>query len=115
MDKIVVSDLRVATLIGVHAHERKAPQTLHISATLFLDIQKPAVTDAIEDALDYAKVCAMIVDFAEQAQYQLLEAFAQKLIDHLKSTFSLTQIELAITKHPSDIPALGGVTLVLTR
>ncbi len=115
MDKITISDLRVPTLIGVHAHERNAPQDLLITATLFVPIEKAAETDCIEYALDYTQIRQAILAFAKETDYQLLESFASQLAEHLKKQFQLDRLQLSVTKSPSDMPDISGVTLVIER
>ena len=115
MDKVIIQDLRVPTLIGVHAHERTAPQILLITATLFISIQQAAKTDAISDALDYTKVRQAILEFGQAAQYELLESFISHLAASLKAQFSLTKVQLSVTKQPVDMPDISGVTLVVER
>ena len=115
VDKITISDLRVPTLIGVHAHERSALQTLLITATLSVSIDAAAQSDVIEDALDYTRIHRAILDFGSNATYQLLEAFAVHLANHLKTKFQLDWLQLSITKKPADMSDVSGVTLVIER
>jgi len=115
VDKLILSDLRVPTLIGVHAHEHLAPQILVITAILSISIEKAASTDSIENVLDYTQIQQAILDFAKQASCQLLESFSVRLADHLKKQFQLSWLQLSVTKKPADMPDITGVTLVIER
>lgn len=103
------------TLIGVHAHERLAPQTLLITATVPVSLDRAAKTDAIADVLDYTLIRQTILDFAKQSQYQLLETFTAHLADQLKKQFHLSWLQLSVTKFPADMLDIQGVTLMIER
>ena len=114
-DKLTIADLRVPTVIGVHAHERTAPQTLFITVTLPVLLDKATQTDSIADVLDYTQIRQTILDFAKQSSYQLLEAFTSHLADHLKKQFCLSWLQLSVTKTPVDMPDIRGITLMIER
>lgn len=75
MNKCIISGLRIPAIIGVYAHEKKAPQTLIISLSFSIDVSRSAQADCLSDAIDYAAVRLAIVEFAKQSSYTLLEAF----------------------------------------
>lgn len=113
MNKCIISNLRVPAIIGIYAHEKKAPQTLVISLSFAIDVSRSAQTDSLSDAVDYAAVRLAILEFAEQSQYALLEAFSTYLAETLKKQFHLSWLKLSVTKKPVDMPDLDGVTIVI--
>lgn len=114
-DHITISGLIVHAVIGVYAFEQSITQPLLIDLTFSTDAAKAAQNDALSDTADYAAVCAAIVAFVENTPCRLIETVAHRLADHLKKQFSFSQLELAITKKPKDLPAVAGVSITVKR
>ena len=114
-DIIYIHALWVRTVIGILPHERVAKQTLIISCELGTDTRAAGETDDIDQALDYAAVCASITDYAATSQYGLIEAFAENLAAHLLATYPLAaNIRLDIQK-PGALEATREVGLRIYR
>ena len=114
MDKIIIQGLQVHSLIGVYDWERESKQCLLVDVTLSLDLHRAAQTDEVEDTVDYAALAAKLVEVADQCEFQLLEALAQKMIDTLFSLYPLLHISLRITK-PDILPHADQVAVELSR
>ncbi|MES2503683.1 MAG: dihydroneopterin aldolase [Myxococcota bacterium] len=78
---IYIRDLKVACIIGVHAHEREAPQTLVINVKLHLSNLRARCSDKLEDTVDYSKLEQVLVETAQTSRSQLIEKLAQVLAD----------------------------------
>ncbi|RMW10186.1 Dihydroneopterin aldolase [Pseudomonas amygdali pv. tabaci] len=65
-------------------------------------------------ALDYASVSTRIQAFAEQAQFQLVETFAERLAEVLMSEFNIPWLRLKLTK-PGAVAAAAGVGVEIER
>jgi dihydroneopterin aldolase len=78
MDAILVRDLRVDALIGIHRRERHVRQTLSID----LDIGIPGTavfkSDKVADTIDYEQVTLKIRELAASGHFRLVETFAEK-------------------------------------
>jgi dihydroneopterin aldolase len=87
MDAIVIRDLRVEALIGIHRRERHVLQTV----SLDLEIGVPGATvfasDKVADTIDYEQVVLRIKALAASGHFRLVETFADRiarmLIDEL--------------------------------
>lgn len=110
-NKILISDLIVRAIIGVHEYEKTTPQELSISLSFLIDIDHAAQHDALSDTHDYAVICHEINDFVERTPCQLLETLSKKLRDHLLSRFQLRNLQLTVTKRPFDLQANISVCL----
>ena len=97
-DTVLIRDLKVSTLIGVHPWERKAPQTLLLDLELSCDARIGAKTDAIADALDYEAVARRLVELGSRSSFQLLESFAEAAAALLHAEFKLTRLVLTVRK-----------------
>ena len=60
------------------------------------------------------KVSARIQQFAEGAQFQLVETFAERLAALLMSEFGIRWLRLKLTK-PGAVPAARGVGVEIER
>jgi hypothetical protein len=64
-------------------------QCLRLDLSFAWDNRPAAAGDDLTLALDYASVSARIQAFAEQAQFQLVETFAERLVEVLMSEFKI--------------------------
>jgi dihydroneopterin aldolase len=97
-DAVLIRDLKVATLIGVHPWERKAPQTLLLDLELGCDARRGAKRDAIADALDYEAVARRLGELGKASSFQLLESFAEAAAAMLQAEFAVTRIVMTVRK-----------------
>ena len=65
MDKIVLTELKIETVIGIWEWEKRNPQTILIDLEKQTDIKKASETDSIEDALDYKAITKRIKNFTQ--------------------------------------------------
>jgi len=116
MDKIIIEQLRVDTIIGVHEWERSVKQALIISVVLSCDVQKAAVNDRLDDAIDYVQIANRIVDFADANQFQLMETFVEQLAQLLLNEFSISSVTIDLRKPVAIAQALSaGVRIERNR
>ena len=114
-DIIYIHALRVRTVIGILPHERAAKQTLIINCELGTDTRAAGASDDIQQALDYAAICADITAYAANSRYGLLEAFAEHLAAHLLAAYPLAaNVRLDIQK-PGALEATREVGLRIYR
>lgn len=114
MDMVFIEGLEVDTVIGVYDWERKIRQCLCLDLQFAWDNSLPAANDDLSLALDYATVSARIQQFAEGAQFQLVETFAERLAALLMSEFGIRWLRLKLTK-PGAVPAARGVGVEIER
>lgn len=114
MDKLVINHLKITTLIGVHAWEKRCPQNIYLDITLKTNAQKAAWFDSLDDALDYDKIVQHIQDFTSKNQFQLIETLADKLAKEILSHFPTQEITLTLRK-PGAIPLAKEVSITVER
>jgi len=81
MDRILIKDLLVRCVIGVHDEERRDKQDVLINVALAVALRKAGSSDRIEDSVDYRALNKQILGMAERSQFHLVEALAQAVAD----------------------------------
>lgn len=98
MDIISIRELRISTLIGAYTWEKQVPQTLLVNLDIACDAAKAAVSDQLQDALDYAVVAKRVTEFCQQNHFQLLESLAQAIAQLLLTEFRVAWLKLSLIK-----------------
>ena len=75
MDKIIISDLKVDTVIGTLPEERDKTQTLVINLELYLPLQKAGKSDDLFDSVDYCQIEQKIIKMGEKENFFPARAF----------------------------------------
>lgn len=114
MDRVFIEGLEVDTVIGAYDWERGIRQCLRLDLSFAWDNRPAAAGDDLTLALDYASVSSRIQAFAEQARFQLVETFAERLAQELMDEFKITWLRLKVTK-PGAVPAASGVGVEIER
>jgi dihydroneopterin aldolase len=115
LDRIVIRQLQVPTVIGVYPFEREKPQTLRCDLVLWVDITQAALTDDLQYTIDYAAVSEQVRALAKASSYQLLEALGEHILSSLLAQFPrIHHIEMTLFKD-GCIEHAQGSELMLTR
>jgi dihydroneopterin aldolase len=98
MDAIVIRDLRVEALIGIHRRERHVLQTVSID----LDIGVPGTavfaSDKVADTIDYEQVALRIRALAASGHFRLVETFADRIAAVLIDDFGAPWVKVSAAK-----------------
>src|SRR5258706_4115757 len=98
MDSILVRDLRVDVLIGIHKCERYVAQTVSID----LDIGLPGTTvfasDKVADTIDYEQVALKIKALASSGHFRLVETLADRIAKLLTDAFKAPWVKVSVAK-----------------
>ena len=114
MDTVFIKGLKAASVIGCYDWERDIRQTLVIDLELKADFTRAAQTDALEYALDYAAISRRVIAECDESRFQLLEALAEHLAAIVLAEFSVSGLQMTITK-PSAVSEADGVGVVIER
>src|SRR5438309_1720193 len=88
---------------GVEEQERARPQRFLYD--LWLDVPDVALSDRIEDTVDYREVVACVRSVSDGRQFSLLEAMAAAVADELLARFSLEGARVRIRKPDVELEA----------
>ncbi len=113
-DKILIRGLRVDAIIGIHDWEKQNKQPLLFDFDLSHDCTEAAHSDDINHALDYFKVCQQVTQLVEESCFELIEALAEKVADHILKNFPCKKVKLTLLK-PDAIDDAETVGLSITR
>jgi len=98
LDAIILRDLRVDALIGIHRRERHVTQTLSID----LDIGIPGTavfeSDKVSDTIDYEQVALRIKALASAQHYRLVETLAERIATLLTGEFAAPWVKVSVAK-----------------
>jgi FolB domain-containing protein len=81
MDKILITNLIARGVIGVTERERRRPQDIRISVTLFTDTRRAGKSDNIRHTVDYSATAKKLLAHAESIGRQTVEALANDLAE----------------------------------
>ena len=79
MDKILIRDLRVTGIIGIHDDERSTPQEMLINISQSTDTRRAAETDDIHDCVNYQTIAERVKVHAETSKRLTVEALAEDI------------------------------------
>ena len=71
MDKIIIRNLEVDTIIGIFEHERLNRQNVLINCEVSLDLNKAGESDDFKDALNYSEVEEILYQTAKNSKFFL--------------------------------------------
>jgi dihydroneopterin aldolase len=114
MDKVIIRDLALETIVGLYPWERAVKQTLLIDVDMATDIRQAAADDDLQYTVDYSAVCAAIVILADKGQYQLIETLAENIATMVLKNFAVTWLRVAV--HKVDVMThVGRVGIEIER
>lgn len=98
---IVIKDLSVDCVIGVYPHERLAPQNIRFDVELVVRLGE---ADHIDCTIDYDQVASLLMQIAQQGQFQLIESCASRSVEGLLSSFPTVVAGRLTVKKPNAVP-----------
>jgi len=98
MDAILVRDLRVEALIGIHRREHHAKQTLSIDLDIGLPSSAVFASDKVSDTIDYEQVALGIRDLAASGHFRLVETFADRVAALIMKDFGAPWVRVSASK-----------------
>jgi dihydroneopterin aldolase len=113
-DIIFIEDLRIDTIIGIFDWERKQKQTISLDLEMRGDIASAALTDSIENTLDYKAVAKRLIGFIEASDFQLVETMAERCAEIVLREFSVEWLRLKIQK-PGAVRGSRSVGVIIER
>ena len=114
MDKIVLRELRVDTVVGIWDWERVVPQTVSIDLEMAVDVRRAASQDGIEATLDYKGVSHRISTFVSESRFNLIETMAERIAEIITEEFHVPWVKVAVHK-PWAIRGSRDVGVVIER
>ena len=114
MDKIFIHALKAEAIIGIYDWERQVRQTVLIDIELAADIRKAALTDSIDDTLNYKRVAKRILAFVESSQFHLVETLAEHVAMLVLDEFGVSWVRIVLSK-PGVVRSSRDVGISIER
>ena len=78
-DKILIRDLLIRGIIGIHDWEREKKQDILINVEMEADCRPAGLSDNFKDAVDYRAVTKSIISLVESSAFFLVEKMAEEI------------------------------------
>jgi dihydroneopterin aldolase len=114
MDKIFIHALKSEAIIGIYDWERQVRQTVLLDIEISADIRKAALTDSIDDTLNYKRVAKRALAFVEGSQFHLVETLAEHLAMLVLEEFGVAWVRITLSK-PGAVRSSKDVGVALER
>ena len=114
-DRILIKDLSVPGILGINPDERINEQEILINAVLWADTRPAAISDDIDDAVNYRTITKALIAHVRDGKPMLVERLVQDLVD---ICFDLEprimQVEMTVEK-PGALRYARSVGINITR
>jgi dihydroneopterin aldolase len=114
MDKIFIHALKTEAIVGIFDWERQVKQAVVIDCEFSADIAKAALSDSIDDTLNYKRVAKRVLAFVEGSQFHLVETLAEHVAMLLLEEFGVAWVRIALSK-PGALRSSRDVGVQLER
>jgi dihydroneopterin aldolase len=114
MDKIFIHALKTETIIGIFDWERQVKQTVIVDIEISADIRKAALSDSIDDTLNYKQVAKRVLTFVEESKFHLVETLAEHIAMLILEDFGIAWVRISLSK-PGAIRNSRDVGVLLER
>jgi 7,8-dihydroneopterin aldolase/epimerase/oxygenase len=114
MDKIFIHALKTEAIIGIFDWERQVKQTVIVDIEISADIAKAALSDSIDDTLNYKRIAKHVLAFVEESKFHLVETLAQHIAMLILEDFGLAWVRISLSK-PGAIRNSRDVGVMLER
>lgn len=78
-DRILIKDLLIRGIIGIHDWEREKKQDILINITMEADCRPAGLSDDFRDAVDYRAVTKKVLALVEGSSFFLVEKLAEEI------------------------------------
>jgi FolB domain-containing protein len=98
MDKIIITNLKVATIIGTLPEERSKTQELSINLELYLSLEPAGKRDNLLYSVDYSQIEAKIIELGKKSKFFLIEAFAEAVANICLKEDLVLRVKIEVIK-----------------
>ena len=114
MDKIFIHALKAEAIIGIFDWERQVKQTVLVDIEMSADVRRAALSDAIDDTLNYKRVAKRVLAFIEASEFHLVETLAEKIAMLILEEFGIASLRLVLSK-PGALRGSRDVGIEIAR
>ena len=96
--KVLINDLILKMLIGIHSFEKKKKQRVKFNMVINIDNNLVPNDKDLKSIVNYEQVIKIIKKIIARKHYPLLETLAERIFDKLFENFRIKKILLRIEK-----------------
>ncbi len=113
-DFIFIRDLAVPCIVGINPRERVEPQTVLVNIRLACDLSTAALSDRIEDTVNYKTLKDELVAHVSGSAYFLIEKMAQAVASICLQRPGVEAVRVSIDK-PGALTGASSVAVEIER
>lgn len=98
MDKVIIKDLLVRSILGLNPEERVNKQDILINMVLFTDVRAAAKSDDIEASVDYKSVTKRVIQHVEDSSDLLVEKLVSDIARIILTEFPVERVQVRVEK-----------------
>lgn len=114
MDKVLIRQLSIETVIGIYEWEKQIHQTLLIDLDMAWDNRLAAAGDDYQHALCYETVSKRLSGLVTEKPIELIETVAEMIAQCLQDEFNVPWVKVVVMK-PGAIPHAASVGVEIER
>jgi FolB domain-containing protein len=114
MDRIRIRDIELQAIIGTKPVERTTKQRVLIQLDLETDMTRAALSDRIEDAVNYKDIKDRVVALVEQSRFHLIERMAEAIAGLCLADRRVARVTVGVDK-PDALTGARSVGVEVTR
>jgi FolB domain-containing protein len=114
MDRIRIRDIELQAIIGTKPVERTTKQRVLIQLDLETDMTRAALSDRIEDAVNYKDIKDRVVALVEQSRFHLVERMAEAIAGLCLADRRVARVTVGVDK-PDALTGARSVGVEVTR
>lgn len=103
-DRITVTGLRVFGRHGVFEQERRDGQEFCVDITAWLDLGPAAISDDLDDTLDYGSLTGQAAQIVGGESCDLIETVASRIADAVLGDGRVTATDVTVHKPSAPLP-----------
>ena len=111
---VFVRDLELKALVGIHDHEKVAPQRIIVNVDLMVDESEPVDDDVFRTVVDYERVVKKIKQIIDEGHVNLLETLAERFAERCLEDPRVLSSRIRIEK-PDVMPEAASVGIEIER
>lgn len=110
MATVEIRDLCLQGIVGVHEAERLYKQEIIVNISFNYDSSHAALSDKLEDAVDYQALKDRVASLVESSKFLLLERLASEILREVMSESRIDRATVSVEK-PAALPPARSVSL----
>lgn len=114
MDIVYIRDLRIDAVIGIYDWERRIHQQISVDIEMGWDNKPAALSDDIEDTLNYKAAANLVKELVDKSEFKLVEALAEHIAELLLDKMDIPWIKVSLGK-PMAVTGSQEVGVIIER